>query len=133
MLKTTDGPTTVAILGGNPVVGKAVESLLRASDYAARFFSKLLIESDEPLGGARVALILPAPSYRHRESLITLIKSTPATASLPILELVASPNEEQNGRGIPVPWPRSIEDLERSIEAVLPKGSKTGEREALPS
>ena len=66
MLKTTDGPTTVAILGGNPVVGKAVESLLRASDYAARFFSKPLIESDEPLGGARVALILPAPQPHGR-------------------------------------------------------------------
>ena len=133
MLTTTDGPTTVAILGSNPVVGKALESLLRAIDYAAQYFSEPLTESDEPLGGARVALILPALSARHREALITHLTSTPATASLPILELMASPNEEQNGRGIPVPWPCSIEELERSIEAVLPNGSRTEEREPLPS
>jgi hypothetical protein len=39
MLKPVEEPANVAILGSNPVTGKALKSLLRSADYVARFFS----------------------------------------------------------------------------------------------
>ena len=38
-LQPVEEPATVAILGGNPVIGKAMEWLLHSTAYVARFFS----------------------------------------------------------------------------------------------
>ena len=116
MLNPTEGPATVAILGGNPVIGKALESLLRSADYVARFFSEYPEEDIEPLRGASVVLILPARSSRHQESLITLIRDTPSTTNMPVIELITTPHENGNGQVTRVPWPCSIQDLRRSRE-----------------
>ena len=119
MLKPTEGPATVAILGGNPVIGKALESLLGSADYVPRFFSEYPEEDAEPLGGAKVALILPALSSRHQEALITLIKKTPSTTNLPVIELSTTPNENGNGQVTRVLWPCGIEELRRFIDEKL--------------
>ncbi|HET7272886.1 MAG TPA: hypothetical protein VFI90_17570 [Rubrobacter sp.] len=119
MLNPTEGPATVAILGGNPVIGKALESLLRSADYVARFFSEYPEEDIEPLRGASVVLILPARSSRHQESLITLIRDTPSTTNMPVIELITTPHENGNGQVTRVPWPCSIQDLRRSIDEKL--------------
>ena len=127
MLNPTEGPATVAILGGNAVIGKALESLLRSADYVARFFSEYPEEEAEPLGGAKVALILPALSSRHQESLIALIRNTPSTTNLPVIELITTPNPNGNGQVTRVPWPCSMEDLRRSIDETLvgtPQGTQ---------
>ncbi|HJQ28380.1 MAG TPA: hypothetical protein VJ827_03510, partial [Rubrobacter sp.] len=105
--------------GGNAVIGKALESLLRSVDYVARFFSEYPEEDVEPLGGAKVALILPALSSRHQESLMALIRDTPSTADLPVIELVTTPNENGNDQITRVLWPCSMEDLRRSIDEKL--------------
>jgi hypothetical protein len=117
MPKAPEGPATIAILGGNPVIGKALESLLASTEYVARFYSEYPEADAEPLGGARVALILPAPSSRRQEALIAQIKDTPSTMNLPVIELTTTPIED--GQGILVPWPCSIEDLRRSIDEAL--------------
>jgi hypothetical protein len=133
MLNPTEGPATVAILGGNPVIGKALESLLRSADYVARFFSEYPEEDAELLGGAKVALILPALSSRHQESLITLIRNTPSTTNLPVIELITTPNENGNGQGTRVPWPCSIEDLRRSIDEKLLGDPQAPRKDANPA
>lgn len=119
MLNPAEGPATVAIFGGNAVIGKALESLLRSADYVARFFSEYPEEDVEPLGRAKVALILPALSSRHHESLISLIRDTPSTTDLPVIELITTPNEDGNDRITRVLWPCSMEDLRRSIDEKL--------------
>jgi hypothetical protein len=121
MLKPADGPTIVAILGENPVVGNALESLLRSADYAARFFPEYLPDSAEPFKGARVALILPASSTKRNEALIAGIRSHPATAELPVIELITTPSDEPYGH-TRLPWPCGLEELKQSIEAALPHG-----------
>jgi hypothetical protein len=117
MLRPARGPTTIAILGGNPVIGKALQSLLASADYVARFFSEYPEGDAEPLRGARVALLLPASSGGRQEALKAQIKNTPSTMNLPVIELTTIPND--NGQDILVPWPWSIEDLRRSIEEML--------------
>lgn len=119
MLTPGEGPATVAILGGNPVIGKALESLLRSADYVARFFSEYPEDDAEPLADASVALVLPAVSSTHQESLLSLIRNTPSTANLPVIELVTTPNEHGNSQVTSVPWPCGIEDLRRSIDEKL--------------
>jgi hypothetical protein len=121
MLKPAEGPTTVAILGENPVVGNALESLLRSTDFAARFFSEYLPTSAEPFEGARVALILPALSSKRNEALIAGIRSHPATVDLPVIELITAPNGRPHEH-IRLPWPCGLEELIRNIEAALPQG-----------
>jgi hypothetical protein len=117
MLKPAGGQTNIAILGGDPVIGRALESLLVSADYVARFFSEYPEGDAEPLGEAHVALVLPASSSKRQEALMALIKTTPSTANLPVIELTTTPNE--NGQSITVPWPCSIEDLRRSIDETL--------------
>ncbi len=119
MLNPTEEPAIVAILGGNPVIGKALESLLRSADYVAQFFSEYPEDEAEPLGDARVALILPALSSAHQEALIELIRATPSTTNLPLIELITTPTENGNGQVTRVPWPCGIEDLSRFIDEEL--------------
>jgi hypothetical protein len=117
MLRPARGPATIAILGGDPVIGKALESLLASADYVARFFSEYPEGDAEALGGARVALILPDSNSKRQEALKAQIKNTPSTMNLPVIELITTPND--SGQGILVPWPCTLEDLQRSIDETL--------------
>ncbi len=119
MLNPVDRPAIVAILGENPVVGNALESLLRSADYSARFFPEYLPDSAEPFDGARLALILPASSARRNEALIAGIRSHPATVDLPVIELITTPNGEAYGH-TRLPWPCGLEQLKQCISAALP-------------
>jgi hypothetical protein len=120
-LKPAEGPATIAILGANPVIGKVLEALLASTDYVARYFAEYPEGDAEPLGGARVALVLPTPSSRRQEALLALIRTSPSTTNLPVIELTTTPNE--TGHGTRLPWPCSIEDLRRSIDETLLDGS----------
>ena len=117
MLKPAEGPATIAILNGDPVIGRALESLLASADYVARFFSEFPEGAADPLGGARIAIVLPASSSKWQDALMHLIKTTKSTKNLPVVELTTTPNE--SGHGTRLPWPCSIEDLRRSIDETL--------------
>ncbi len=116
-------PIEVAIFGGDALVGRTLELRLRDVGYRARFLDESL-SADEPaelLGGAKLVLLGPRLSARCREAFLSGIRSAPATAGLPVLELVVtSLNGARDGReeavGL-VRWPCRIEALEREIEA----------------
>jgi hypothetical protein len=116
-LKPAEGPATIAILGGNPVIGKALEALLASTDYVARFFAEYPEGDAEGLGEAQVALVLPTPSSGRQEELIAMIRNTPSTTNLPVIELITTPSED--GHSTRLPWPCSIEDLQRAIDETL--------------
>lgn len=123
MLEPMHGPPTVAILGGNPVVGRALEFLLESTDYGVRFFSEQLGESAELPGEVRVAIVMPALRPDRSDALITRLRSASGARVVPIIELITPPNRRHNGHRIPVSWPCSVEELKRNIEAALVEGS----------
>ncbi len=118
-------PIEVAIFGGDPLVGRTLKLRLRDVGYHARFLDESL--ADEPaelLGNARLVLLGPRLSARCREVFLSSMRSAPATAGLPILELVVTSLDgaQEDGReeavGL-VRWPCRIEELKGKIEASL--------------
>ena len=109
------------------MIGKALEWLLRSVDYVASFYSEYPKDDVETLGDARVALILPALSSGRREALIDLIRTTPSTTNLPLIELITTPNKDGNGQITRVPWPCGIEELRRFIDEKLLRDPNDGE------
>lgn len=91
--------TTVAILCGDPVVGRVIGNLLRAVGYEAR-----LLEEVPPNGVSGFALLLIAPGAGFE-----MEKSLFEDAGLPVLDL-------DNG---PLAWPCRIEEITAAIENAL--------------
>ncbi len=91
---TRQEPTTIAILGGDAVVGNALSLLLRGLGYEA---DVLLDEGHgeaarELLDGVDVLLLAPAPKDgSHEEALSSLMRSAPETARIPGLLALHGP------------------------------------------
>jgi hypothetical protein len=113
-------PTTIAILGGNSVAGRALEALLQGVGYDTR-----LIEdpperpSEELLEGVRLLLIAPTLSAESRESLLAEMDDTLAAANIPVLTLSTTLKEALNDGPVFIHWPCRLEDLTKKIEAAL--------------
>ena len=113
--------TTVAILSGDPLVGRALELLLQGAGYEVR----LLEEPDasrveDLLGGIDVLILDRGLTNGRREGFLGAMAGTLETATVPVLSL--SPGSEgSEGPSAEedrvVPWPCKIEDLVREIEA----------------
>lgn len=114
------GTTTIAILGGNPLVNRVLGALLQGVGYEIR-----LLEEDSETGKENlfedVDLLLLAPTLSDgfRQALVTSMRSTPETASIPILTLSTALQETVKGEPGIVPWPSRIEDLRQEIETLL--------------
>lgn len=124
------GSTTVAIIGGDPTVGHALELMLLSAGYSARFLggSSSIEGEANPFGGAHLVLIAPRASDADRKTLLNRLRSSgaadkPRKARLPVLELVATTNgawvEEAVLATRRILWPCSVRDLKREIEAAL--------------
>jgi hypothetical protein len=76
--------------------------------------------------GIQLLVLAPTPqvSTGQREVLLGTLEDTLETAEMPVLELVTVPDEgrqaaAQGGPWQLVPWPCTIKELERRIEAAL--------------
>src|SRR5215218_7916884 len=113
-------PTTIAILGGNSVAGRALEALLQGVGYDTRLVDDPPERSpEELLEGVRLLLIAPTLSAESRESLLADMDGSLDAANIPVLTLSTTIREALNDGPAFIPWPCRLEDLTKKIEAAL--------------
>jgi hypothetical protein len=111
---------TVAILGGDSVVGRALEALLQGLGY-----DTLLIEEsgaakpEELLRGIQVLVAAPTADTESRERFLADMRGTPRTAAIPVLTLSTVIKKDRADQPGLVLWPCRMEDLRTEIEAAL--------------
>ena len=110
--------TSVLICGGNPVVGKALKLLLRSIGYKASYLPRLASDKPDVLDGAQLLLCAGRVGAEQREASASF-ESERARVGIPVLELVSSIEEAQNGKENLVPWPCRVEELKRRIDDTL--------------
>ena len=109
--------TTVAILSGDPLIGRALELLLRGAGYEVRLLEEPDATRVEELRGVDVVLLDRGLSDGRREGFMGALASTLETATIPVLSLApGSEGTSAEGDRV-VPWPSKIEDLACEIEA----------------
>lgn len=127
MQHQTHNPLTVAILGGDPVVGRTLELMLNGAGYDARFLNGAFIDRPAELPEAvRVVILAPGLHPKAREGFLNGMKSALATAKIAVLELVRASDRALDHRRGSVLWPCRIQDLKQEIEAALPISSGVG-------
>jgi hypothetical protein len=121
MRQKASTPITVVIVGKDPIVGRAIGSLLRSAGYNTRFVADPITDgSRSALVEANVVLLAPSLSAEAREKVLGSGTSNPVAAETPTLELVSEADEGQPRQGHHrVRWPCSLEQLRWEIEAVL--------------
>lgn len=108
-------PPTVAVLGGDPVVGKAIEAMLLGAGYEALSFAVPPMNgSRHLLDGARVWLLAPGISATERKAFLDGRAETPVVELVTILEDVL--DNDRSGR---LPWPVGIGEIGKGIDAAL--------------
>ena len=119
----------VLVVGGDAIVGQALELLLQSAECDVKFLGEPFLEEPGLLDGFQLLLIAPGLSAKCRETLLALVSSTTVAQRIPFLELVSNiQGAQQDGAGHLVPWPCQPEELERRIKtALLLDGSKTSQ------
>lgn len=113
-------PTTVAILGGNAVVVRALEVLLRGVGYEVRLLGEPeAYRPEELFEGVDVLLLGPGLGTDSRENYLRAMESTLETAAIPVLAFSPGPKGTIAEEDRLVPWPCRVDELAREIEAVL--------------
>ncbi len=116
-------PTTIAILGADTVVGRALCALLESSGYQTTPLDAYPTGVvDELLEDAHLLLLAPRLDEGVREAFVGAMgKSTPQKADIPVIALTTALEEglpEKEGV-ISVPWPCETKVLVERIEAAL--------------
>lgn len=117
----------VLICSGDPVVGRALESLLRAADYAVEYVADDLLTRPGSLEGVRVLLLSARWDARSRDVVLRAAgNAVGRTGDISILEL----GEPSDGSKIQpenyVPWPCRTEVLTRRIDALTMIDPRSG-------
>jgi hypothetical protein len=128
-------PATIAILGADTVVGRALCALLEDSGYQTTpLDSHPTGVVDELLEGAHLLLLTPRVDQGVREAFLGAMgKSTPQKADMPVIALSTAVEEDLPDKEgvISVPWPCETKVLVDRIEAALldlPASSTTRSR-----
>jgi hypothetical protein len=115
--------TTIAILGADTVVGRALCALLEGSGYRTRPLDAYPTGVvDELLEGAHLLLIVPRLDPGVREAFLGAMgKSTPQVGDMPVIALSTATEERmpEKERVQSVPWPCNTKVLVDHIEAAL--------------
>jgi len=115
--------TTIAILGADTMVGRALSALLEGSGYRT-----IPIDAyptgvvDELLEGAHLLILTPRVDQGVREAFVGAMgKSTPQRVGVPVIALSTAVEEDlpEKETVISVPWPCETKVLVDHIEAAL--------------
>ena len=116
-------PPTIAILGADTVVGRALCALLEGSGYQTTLLDAYPTGIvDELLEGAHLLLLTPRVDEGVREAFLGAMgKSTPQKAEMPVIALHTALEEElpEKEGVVSVPWPCETKVLVDHIEAAL--------------
>ena len=116
-------PPTIAILGADTVVGRALCALLDGSGYRTTALDSYPTGvADELLGDADLLLLAPRLDESAREAFLGAMgKSTPQRADMPVIALTTTLEEGQPEKEgvLRVPWPCETKVLVERIEATL--------------
>ena len=116
--------TTVAILGADTVVGRALCALLESNGYRTTPIASYPIGVvDDLLEGAHLLLLAPRLDRGVGEAFLAgMGKSAPHRASMPVIALSTTAEEErlpEKEGVISVPWPCETKVLVERIEAAI--------------
>ena len=116
-------PTTIAILGADTVVGRALCALLEDSGYRTTLLDSYPTGVvDELLDGAELLLLAPRLDEGVREAFLGAMgKSAPQRVDIPVIALTTALEEDlpEKEGVISVPWPCETKVLVQRIEAAL--------------
>jgi hypothetical protein len=115
---TADAPT-ILVVGGEGIVGHALELLLQSADLSVRFLDYRSLDELKLLEGFSLLLFAPGLDDEHREAVLSCVGSNPLAGRTPVLELIPEGQEIQNAVVVAVPWPCRAEELTRHVEAAL--------------
>lgn len=114
----------MVVIGGDVVVGQALELLLKDVNDSVRFVPESLLEEQGSLSDAALLLLAPGLSDERQEAVLAAVNGESATKEIPVLELLANTRPSRVGeRHFVMQWPCRPEDLRRQIEAALLAGS----------
>ncbi|MDQ3911453.1 MAG: hypothetical protein M3305_06750 [Actinomycetota bacterium] len=128
MLYPHSNLTSIAIVSGEPLVGHALEQMLRSDGYDARLLDQSSVNGPSTIfEGASLVLLAPRMSGADREALFELLRNgVSEKVAAPVLELVSGSDEAQDKEEVGarrVLWPCQLKVLKREIEAALSNGS----------
>jgi hypothetical protein len=129
-------PATIAILGADTVVGRALCALLEGSGYRTTLLDSYPTGVvDELLEGADLLLLAPRLDEGVREAFVGAMgKSTPQKGRMPVIALHTALEEDlpEKEGVLSVPWPCETKVLVEQIEAALlvPPASSTSTTQA---
>jgi hypothetical protein len=112
--------TKVAIIGGDPVVGEALEVLLQAAGYRTWFLSESVMDDlGEELADSQLLLVAPLLSAKRRKAILELLLGPMTPVNIPVLELLPANGGHHRRGEHTLLWPCSGEELKQAIDALL--------------
>lgn len=117
--KPTTSSATVIIFGGDPVVGRALELLLRTANYAAKYLAGDALDCVESPGRARVLLLSPGWDSEAYKAAVAVTSGASGAAEVTVLELGEPSDGGASDPRRHVPWPCRAEELSRRIDAAF--------------
>lgn len=115
---------TLAVCG-DPIICRALVLLLRDFGYDVRFLPASSLGEARALEDVHVLLLTLEQNTERREATVESLERATDIAAIPTVELVAAFQERREPQREPawlqrkVPWPCSIRELKRHIEAAL--------------
>lgn len=109
---------TVMVFDGDPIVGRALEVLLRTVGYDTRYVAHDLVGGSEAFEGVRVVLLGPRWSARSRQTVAHAFGDSTAAKPL-ILEFGSPPEGVALKPERYLPWPCRTDELKRRLNAAF--------------